>query len=275
MTTPLPSPEFWRDRRVLLTGHTGFKGGWTALWLKRLGARVTGFALRPDADPSLFRLAEVGRDLNSRLGDLRDPEAVRGAVAAADPEIVLHYAAQPLVRRAIADPVEAIAVNALGVAHLLDALRAGKLSFSASKNLACKMLRVVAMSSMENIYKKMAESAASAGAAHEIAQKFDSARHIPPAVAHELNNVIAIIRGYADRLLFKHSQDPALEPHLKLISEAAKRAGTIVHDAMPPKSHPGSPPHPAATATTHRLTASFIPVVEISAIRFDALRSIA
>ena len=106
------------------------------------------------------------------------------------------------------------------------------------------MLCVAAMSSMENIYKKMAESAAGAGASHETAQKFDSARHIPPAVAHELNNIITIIRGYADRLLFKHSQDPALEPHLKLISEAAKRAGAIVHDAMPPNPGPASCPSP-------------------------------
>jgi signal transduction histidine kinase len=102
------------------------------------------------------------------------------------------------------------------------------------------MLCVAAMSSMENIYKKMAESAAGAGASHETAQKFDSARHIPPAVAHELNNIITIIRGYADRLLFKHNQDPALEPHLKLISEAAKSRSGILSQ-------------PAAAATAHRL----------------------
>ncbi len=123
VTAPLPSPDFWRGRRVLLTGHTGFKGSWTALWLKQLGARTTGFALQPDTDPSLFSLAGVAQDLDSRIGDLRAPEAVAAAVAAADPEIVLHYAAQPLVRRAIADPVETIAVNALGLAHLLAALR--------------------------------------------------------------------------------------------------------------------------------------------------------
>jgi CDP-glucose 4,6-dehydratase len=123
MTAPLPSPDFWRGRRVLLTGHTGFKGSWTALWLKRLGARTTGFALPPDTDPSLFHLAGVAEDLDSRIGDLRAPEAVSAAVAAADPEIVLHYAAQPLVRRAIADPVETFAVNTLGLAHLLEALR--------------------------------------------------------------------------------------------------------------------------------------------------------
>jgi CDP-glucose 4,6-dehydratase len=123
MTAPLPSADFWRGRRVLLTGHTGFKGSWTALWLKRLGARTTGFALPPDASPSLFSLADVGQDLDSRIGDLRAAEAVAAAVEVADPEIVLHYAAQPLVRRAIADPLETIAVNALGLAHLLQALR--------------------------------------------------------------------------------------------------------------------------------------------------------
>jgi len=123
VSAPLPSPDFWRGRRVLLTGHTGFKGSWTALWLNKLGAATTGFALPPEADPSLFALAGIAEDLDSRFGDLRAPEAVAAAVAAADPEIVLHYAAQPLVRRAIADPVETIAVNALGLAHLLQALR--------------------------------------------------------------------------------------------------------------------------------------------------------
>jgi len=123
VTAPLPSPDFWRGRRVLLTGHTGFKGAWTALWLNRLGARTTGFALPPDTDPSLFQLAGVAADADSRIGDLRAPDAVAAAVEAADPEVALHYAAQPLVRRAIADPVATIAVNALGLAHLLDALR--------------------------------------------------------------------------------------------------------------------------------------------------------
>ena len=109
---------------------------------------------------------------------------------------------------------------------------------------------VGAMSSMENIYKKMAESAAGAGPSHETTPKFDAARHIPPAVAHELNNIIAIIRGYADRLLVKHSQDPALEPHLKLISDAARRAGLIVREAMPPRpsaARLSPPPSPPAT----------------------------
>jgi C4-dicarboxylate-specific signal transduction histidine kinase len=110
------------------------------------------------------------------------------------------------------------------------------LSFFASKNLARKVLCVIAMSSLENIYKKMAEAAAGADALHETTQ--NSTQYVSPAVAHELNNIIAIIRGYADRLLFKHGENPALEPHLKLISEAAKRAAIIVHDALPPNSSP-------------------------------------
>jgi CDP-glucose 4,6-dehydratase len=123
MNAPLPREAFWRGRRVLLTGHTGFKGGWAALWLARLGAKTTGFALEPDTEPSLFDLASVERDVASHIGDLRAPEAVRAAVRAADPEIVLHFAAQPLVRRAIAQPLETLAVNAMGTAHLLEALR--------------------------------------------------------------------------------------------------------------------------------------------------------
>ena len=94
------------------------------------------------------------------------------------------------------------------------------------------------MSSLENIYKKMAEAAAGADALHETTRKSDPTPHVSPAVAHELNNIIAIIRGYADRLLFKHGENPALEPHLKLISEAAKRAAIIVHDAMPRNPSP-------------------------------------
>ncbi len=124
MSPALPDAAFWRGRRVLLTGHTGFKGGWAALWLAHLGAQVTGFALPPDTNPSLFALARVDGVLNSRLGDLRNPAEVAAAVAASDPQTVLHFAAQPLVRRAIADPIETFSSNVMGAAYLLDALRA-------------------------------------------------------------------------------------------------------------------------------------------------------
>lgn len=119
----LPDPGFWRGRRVLLTGHTGFIGGWTALWLARLGARVHGFALPPSWNPSLFEAAGVGDALDSTLADLRDTDRLAACVAAADPEVVLHLAAQPLVRQAHAAPAETFAVNTQGTVDLLDALR--------------------------------------------------------------------------------------------------------------------------------------------------------
>ncbi len=120
----LPDPAFWRNKRVLLTGHTGFKGSWAALWLTKLGAKVTGFALPPDTDPSLFDLAKVGDGITSIIGDLRDRSMVESVVARAQPQIVLHLAAQPIVRRAIAEPVDTISTNVLGTAMVLDALRA-------------------------------------------------------------------------------------------------------------------------------------------------------
>lgn len=110
-------------RRVLLTGHTGFKGAWLALWLDRLGAEVYGFALPPEGDASLYEMAQVGKRLNSTFGDLNDLESVEAAVAKARPQIVLHLAAQAIVRRSHADPLGTLATNVMGAAHLLQALR--------------------------------------------------------------------------------------------------------------------------------------------------------
>lgn len=117
------SPEFWRGKRVLLTGHTGFKGAWAAIWLSRMGAHVTGLALPPDQKPSLFELAEVARGIDSRLVDLRDAAAVQRVADARPYDLVLHMAAQPIVRAAIEDPVSTYATNVMGTAHLLQALR--------------------------------------------------------------------------------------------------------------------------------------------------------
>ena len=119
----LIGPDFWRDRPVLLTGHTGFVGAWTALWLERLGARVLGMALPPETEPNLYRCLSPWPRLQDRVVDLRDPEAVRRTVVEARPSIVLHLAAQALVRRAYREPVETLATNVLGTAHLLDALK--------------------------------------------------------------------------------------------------------------------------------------------------------
>ena len=116
-------PTFWAGRRVFLTGHTGFKGSWLALWLQRLGAKVTGFALPPPTDPALFDVARVGEGLTSILGDIRDPQALARALVGADPEIVIHMAAQPLVRASYDDPVGTYGTNVMGTVHLLDAVR--------------------------------------------------------------------------------------------------------------------------------------------------------
>jgi len=117
------TPEFWRGKRVLLTGHTGFKGGWLALWLTRHGADVTGLALDPVRDDDLFSLARVGEVCDSRIVDLRDREAVYRTVADCRPEIVLHLAAQPLVLPGYDDPIYTYETNVMGTAHLLEAVR--------------------------------------------------------------------------------------------------------------------------------------------------------
>ena len=122
-STPCPDPAFWHGRRVLLTGHTGFKGSWLALWLLDLGADLTGLALPPDSDPSLFSLLGLERFFNHRLGDIRDAACLEAVVAETRPEVVLHLAAQPLVRRAYAEPVATWATNVMGTIHLLEALR--------------------------------------------------------------------------------------------------------------------------------------------------------
>lgn len=118
-----PQPQFWHGKRVLLTGHTGFKGSWLALWLNRLGATITGVALPPATDPNLFTLADISSLLESHEIDIRDAETLEHCVAAADPEIVFHLAAQPLVRASYRDPLGTFSTNIQGTANLLEALR--------------------------------------------------------------------------------------------------------------------------------------------------------
>jgi CDP-glucose 4,6-dehydratase len=122
-TRPSGVDSFWQGKRVLLTGHTGFKGSWLALWLNYLGAQVTGIALPPATKPSLFELARVSVLLNNYFCDIRDAESLSRIVRSLQPEIVLHLAAQPLVRASYKEPLETFATNIMGTAHILDALR--------------------------------------------------------------------------------------------------------------------------------------------------------
>ncbi|AWN34429.1 CDP-glucose 4,6-dehydratase [Methylobacterium radiodurans] len=118
------TPERYRDVRVLLTGHTGFKGAWLAAWLLAEGAEVMGLALAPEPGrPSLFEELDLARRIESRFVDIRDAEAVQAAVAAFRPQVVFHLAAQALVRRSYADPLATFAVNVMGTAHVLEAAR--------------------------------------------------------------------------------------------------------------------------------------------------------
>ena len=113
----------WQGRRVFLTGHTGFKGGWLALWLAGRGAKIRGYALDPPTEPNLFTAASVGSVLDDIRGDIRDSPKLTASLTEFAPEVVFHLAAQPLVRRSYGDPVGTYAANVMGTAHLLEAIR--------------------------------------------------------------------------------------------------------------------------------------------------------
>jgi len=115
---------FWKGKRVFLTGHTGFKGSWLCLWLHSLGAQVYGYALPPPTTPSLFELCDIDNIVQSTVADVRDREALKKTMCSAQPEIVIHMAAQPLVRDSYKIPVETYEINVMGTVHLLEAVRA-------------------------------------------------------------------------------------------------------------------------------------------------------
>jgi CDP-glucose 4,6-dehydratase len=117
------NPGFWNGKRVLLTGHTGFKGSWMSLWLQSMGANVVGYALAPPTNPSLFEVAEVAKGMTSNIGDIRDLDNLQAVFTENSPEIVIHMAAQPLVRYSYQNPVETYSTNVMGTVHLLEAIR--------------------------------------------------------------------------------------------------------------------------------------------------------
>jgi CDP-glucose 4,6-dehydratase len=116
-------PAFWKNKSVLVTGHTGFKGSWLSLWLDHLGASVSGFAALPSTDPSLFELASVASGMESITGEIRDPDNLNAAFESTEPEIVFHMAAQALVRPSYKNPVETFSTNVMGTVNVLEAVR--------------------------------------------------------------------------------------------------------------------------------------------------------
>lgn len=116
-------PAFWKGRKVFLTGHTGFKGSWLALWLKSLGAEVSGYALPAPTKPSLFEIADVTAGMHSTIGDIRDADQLARTMHAACPEIIFHLAAQPLVGDGYKDPVGTYTTNVIGTVNLLEIAR--------------------------------------------------------------------------------------------------------------------------------------------------------
>lgn len=119
----MPNRSFWKGRRVFLTGHTGFKGSWLSLWLESLGADVTGYSLEPPTQPSLFEKAAVSSSVRSICADVRDFSRLKAAVTECRPEVVIHMAAQSVVRRGYEDPIETYSSNVMGTVNLFEALR--------------------------------------------------------------------------------------------------------------------------------------------------------
>lgn len=120
------NPAFWHGKKVFLTGHTGFKGSWLSLWLQQMGAHVTGYALPPETSPNLFTIADVARGMESIFGNILDVPTLTTAIQKSQPDIVLHLAAQPLVRLSYEEPVQTFATNVMGTINVLEATRSQK-----------------------------------------------------------------------------------------------------------------------------------------------------
>lgn len=191
-----PQASFWRGKRVLLTGHTGFKGGWLALWLQRLGAEVTGLALAPSTSPSLFETARVAHGMRSHLCDIRNASAVANLVQEAQPDIVMHLAAQPLVRASYREPLTTFATNVMGTAHLLEALR------------GLSGVRVAVMVTTDKVYRNLEH-------AYPYREEDALGGHDPYSASKAASEIV--ITSYRDAFLAKQG-----------VAVASARAGNVI-----------------------------------------------
>lgn len=191
-----PRPDFWRDKRVLLTGHSGFKGAWLALWLERLGARVTGISLPPTTTPNLFELADIARSADSHLLDIRAAQELTAVVRGARPEIVFHMAAQSLVRAGYRDPLGTFATNLMGTVHLLDALR------------ELRTVRAAVMVTTDKVYRNVA---------HDVPFREDDplGGHDPYSASKAASEIV--IASYRDAFLSAQG-----------VAVASARAGNVI-----------------------------------------------
>lgn len=135
------NPEFWQGKRVFLTGHTGFKGSWLSLWLQQMGAIVKGFALEPNTNPNLFEIAGVAKNMESEMGDITNLSLIKDSMNSFNPDILIHMAAQPLVRLSYEEPVLTYATNVMGTVNVLEAAR------------TCKKLKAIVSVTTDKCYE--------------------------------------------------------------------------------------------------------------------------
>lgn len=211
--------DFWAGKRVLVTGHTGFKGSWLTLWLARLGANVTGVSLAPPTTPSLFELANVANCCTSHHCDIRDAAAVNRIFRAARPEIVLHLAAQPLVRESYREPVATFSTNVLGTVHVLEAIR------------LMGGVHAAVIVTTDKVYRE--DSAATASilpAAHGYAETAPLGGHDPYAASKAASEIIA--ESYRQAFLATQSCAVATARAGNVIGGGDWSADRILPDAM-------------------------------------------
>jgi CDP-glucose 4,6-dehydratase len=141
MTSRLPDTKFWKNKKVLVTGHSGFKGSWLVIWLNKLGALVTGISLEPSANPNLFTSAEIHNLCDSKFINICNFQKLKAEIQIIEPEIVIHMAAQPLVRKSYSDPLETFETNIMGTANLLETIR------------YCDSVKTAVMITTDKVYK--------------------------------------------------------------------------------------------------------------------------